>query len=206
MFAGREQLFQEIHYALKEIGTQVSPEINELRTRRADTASVEPPTTILALKMLDITKSLSDEELAQLAEMSHRETFDAGTALLPEDEIAEAVDVIIHGVVKTSVMTKDGSLRDVGQLTSGQYFGLTSMLMEAPSFLQFTAETTVTLIRIDIECLRRILVKRTDLHDEFAIIMKQRMDNAQDARQASPQIEKRFTIRDFLRRMEQWAH
>ena len=31
MFAGREQLFQEIHYALKEVGTQASPSVNELR-------------------------------------------------------------------------------------------------------------------------------------------------------------------------------
>ena len=57
----------------------------------------------------------------------------------------------------------------------------------------------------DIECLRQVLVDRTDLHDEFAIIMKQRMDNAQDARLASVQTDKRFTIKDFLRRMDQWT-
>ena len=125
MFAGRDQLFQEIHYALKEVGTQASPSINELHTRRAETMSVEPPTTVLALKMLDITKSLTDEELAQVAEMSRRETFEAGTVLVSEVEIAKAVDVIIHGVVETSIMTKEGTPRNVGQLTSGQYFGLT---------------------------------------------------------------------------------
>jgi small-conductance mechanosensitive channel/CRP-like cAMP-binding protein len=206
MFAGREQLFQEIHYALKEVGTQASPSVNELRTRRADTTSVEPPTTMLALKMLDITKSLSDEELSQLAEMSQRETFEAGTVLVSEGEIAQSIDIILHGVVETSVSTKTDTSIVVGQLKSGQYFGLTSMLMETSSFLQFTAATTVTLIRIDIECLRHVLVNRTDLHDEFAVIMKQRMDNAQDARLASSQTEKRFTIRDFLRRMDQWTH
>jgi small-conductance mechanosensitive channel/CRP-like cAMP-binding protein len=205
MFAGREQLFQEIHYALKEVGTQASPSINELHTRRAETMSVEPPTTKLALKMLDITKSLSDEELEKVAEMSKRETFEAGAVLVSEAEIAQSVDVVIHGVVKTSVMTKEGTPRNVGQLTSGQYFGLTSMLMDAPSFQQFTAKTNVTLIRIDIDCLRRVLVDRTDLHDEFAIIMKQRMDTAQDARLTSAQTDNRFTIRDFLRRMEQWT-
>jgi CRP-like cAMP-binding protein len=159
----------------------------------------------LALKMLDITKSLTDEELAQVAEMSRRETFEAGTVLVSEGEIAKAVDVIIHGVVETSIMTKEGTPRNVGQLTSGQYFGLTSMLMDAPSFQQFTAKTNVTLIRIDIECLRHVLVDRTDLHDEFAIIMKQRMDTAQDARLTSALTDSRFTIRDFLRRIEQWT-
>ena len=79
------------------------------------------------------------------------------------------------------------------------------MLMDTSSFLQFRALTNVTLLRIDIECLRQVLVDRTDLHDEFAIIMKQRMDNAQDARLASVQTDKRFTIKDFLRRMDQWT-
>jgi small-conductance mechanosensitive channel/CRP-like cAMP-binding protein len=205
MFAGREQLFQEIHYALKDVGAQVSPSINELHTKRADTMSVEPPTTMLALKMLDITKSLSDEELEQVANMSRRETFEAGAILISEGEIAQSIDVIIHGVVETSVMNEAGEPTVVGQLRSGQYFGLTSMLMETTSFQQFSAKTNVTVIRIDIECMRHVLVDRTDLHDEFAVIMKQRMDTAQDARLASAQTDKHFTIRDFLRRMEQWT-
>lgn len=205
MFAGREQLFQEIHYALKDVGAQVSPSINELHTRRAETMEVEPPTTLLALKMLDIAKSLSDDELEKMAEMSSRKAFEAGTILTSEGEVAKSIDVIIHGVVETSVMTKAGTAKVVDQLSSGQYFGLTSMLMDTSSFLQFKASTNVTLIRIDIECLRQVLIDRTDLHDEFAIIMKQRMDNAQDARLASVQTDKRFTIKDFLRRMDQWT-
>ncbi|MEP5731128.1 MAG: mechanosensitive ion channel family protein [Sulfitobacter sp.] len=203
MFAGREQLFQEIHYALKDVGAQVSPNINELHTRQVDTMQIEPPTPMLALKMLDIAKSLSDKELEEVADMSSHETFEAGTVIVVEGEIPKFLDVILHGVVETSVLTTDQP-KVVDQLRSGQYFGLTSMLMGTASFMQFTASTNVTLIRINIECLRQILVDRTDLHDEFAIIMKQRMDSAQNARLASDQPGKRFTIRDFLRRMEQW--
>ncbi|MGJ8544643.1 MAG: mechanosensitive ion channel family protein [Sulfitobacter sp.] len=206
MFAGREQLFQEIHYALKDIGAQASPGINELHTRRAEAVQVEPPTTLLALKMLDIAKSLSEEELGQIAEMSHRKTYEAGTVLVSEGEIAGAMDVIIHGVVETSIQTGAGTSQVVDQLHSGQYFGLTSMLMDTPSFLQFTASSNVTLIRIDIQCLRRILVNRPDLHDEFAILMKQRMDAAKDIRLAGAAGDAKFGIKDFLRRFEQWTH
>ncbi|MEP4249575.1 mechanosensitive ion channel domain-containing protein [Tateyamaria sp.] len=204
MFAGREQLFQEIHYALKEVGAQVSPGVHELHTRKTDTMLVDPPTTFLALKMLDISKSLSDEELEQLAEMSSHKTFEAGTVLVAEGEISKSLDVILHGVVETSVLSATGPARVVDHLRSGQYFGLTSMLMDTPSFMQFTASTNVTLIRIDIDCLRHILNDRSDLHDEFAIIMKQRMDSAQDARLEDAAPIKRFTIKDFLRRFEQW--
>lgn len=204
MFAGREQLFQEIHYALKEVGAQVSPSINELHTRRAEATFVEPPTTILALKMLDIFKSLSDEDVEKLAEMSMRKTFEAGEIVVHQGEVAPSVDVILHGIVGTSVLTKAGVPMVLDQLRSGQYFGLTSMLMKQPSFLTFTASTKVTLVRINIECLKHVLTDRDDLKDEFAMIMKQRMERAQDLQLISDEAAKRFTLRDFLRRMEQW--
>ena len=206
MFAGREELFQEIHYALKEVGAQVSPDIHELHSRQIGTMQVEPPTTMLGLKMLDITKSLSEEELEELAEHSNRKTIEAGTVIALEGETAKAIDVVIHGVVEASVTTKVGTSKVVDQLRSGEYFGLTSMFMNTPSFLKFTASTNVTLIRIDIERLQKILVDRTDLHDEFAAILKQRMDAAQDARLAGPQTDKRMTLKDVLRRIENWTH
>jgi CRP-like cAMP-binding protein len=80
------------------------------------------------------------------------------TTLVSENEIAQSIDVIIHGVVETSVMTETGAPRVVGQLRSSQHFGLTSMRMETSSFQQFTAKINVTLIRIDIDCLRRFLL------------------------------------------------
>ncbi|MEP5761303.1 MAG: mechanosensitive ion channel family protein [Litoreibacter sp.] len=206
MFAGREQLFQEIHYALKGVGAQVAPDIRELRARDAEAINVEPPTTLMTLRMLDIAKSLSDAELTQLAEMSVRQTFDAGTTIVPEGGTAQAVDVIIHGIVETSVTTDKGALRAVEKLTYGQYFGLTSMVMETPSFLRFTASTNVTLLRIDIDCWRQILASRPDLHDDFAVIMKQRMDAAQDARLAGTKTGSGYTIRDLLRGMERWSN
>ncbi|MEP3300009.1 MAG: mechanosensitive ion channel family protein [Pseudoruegeria sp.] len=206
MFSGREQLFDAIHYALKDVGAQVSPSIHELHTRRAGTTAVDPPTTLLALKMLDIAKSLSEEELEHLAEMSNRITFEAGTIIVAEGAIARSVDIISHGVVETSIRMPTGAQKIVDQLRSGQYFGLTSMLMDNPAFLQFKASTNVTLIRIDIDCLRLILANRTDLHAEFAGIMKQRMDAAHNVRLSSDQIEKRFTFQDFLRRLEKFAH
>ena len=205
MFAGREQLFQEIHYALKDVGTLVSARISEHHIREVDANQVEPPTKMLALRMLDIAKSLSDEELEVLANSSTREVFEAGTVIATEGEIATAVDVIIHGDVEASVTTPSGSSKVVDHLRSGQYFGLASMVLDTPSFLKFTASTNVTAIRIDVEALQEILVGRTELQDEFATILKQRMDAAQDAQLAETEVEKRLTLKDVLRSVEQWT-
>ena len=205
MFAGREQLFQEVHYALKDVGTLVSPGIGEYHVRRIAPKEVEPPTKMLALRMLDITKSLSDEELEILANGSTREVFESGTVIATEGEIATAVDVIIHGDVEASVTTPSGTSKVVDHLRAGQYFGLTSMVLDTPSFLKFTASTNVTAIRIDIEALQEILVGRPDLQDEFATILKQRMDAAQDAHLAEEQVEKRLTLKDVLKSVDRWT-
>jgi len=205
MFAGREQLFQEIHYALKDFGAQVSPDITEMHTRQVGAVEVEPPTTRLALKMLDITKSLSDDELEELADHSRRKTIEAGTVILEENEIAETIDVVVHGAVEASVALKDGPSKVVDQLRAGEYFGLTSIFLDKPSFLKFTASTNVTLIRIESEWLQKILIDRHDLHDEFAAILKRRMDAAQDAHVDRTETMTRMTLKDVLRRIEKWA-
>lgn len=202
MFAGREELFHEIHYTLKNVGAQVSPDVHELHSQQVEKVYVKPPTTLIALKILDITKSFSEEELKKLAEMSTRKTYEIGTVLASEGDIAESVDVIIHGVVESSIQTKTSGSKVVEQLKSGQYFGLSSMIMDTPSFLQFTASTNVTLIHIDTSCLRKILTDRPDLHEMFAEIMKQRMDAAQDVRLASEKTETHHTFRDVLHRIE----
>ncbi|KEJ88327.1 Mechanosensitive channel protein [Sulfitobacter donghicola DSW-25 = KCTC 12864 = JCM 14565] len=204
MFAGREQLFQEIHYALKDVGTLVSPDIYEHHSRQIDPQPVEPPTTMLALRMVDISKFLSDEELDELAQRSTREVFDAGTVIATQGQIANTVDVVLHGVVKASVATPSGKPTVVDHLRSGQYFSLTSIVMDTPSFLSFTASTNVTLIRIEIDALQKVLAARPELRDEFAAILKNRMDAAQDAHRAGPIEDRRLTLKDVLKRVEHW--
>jgi small-conductance mechanosensitive channel len=55
VFRGREELFREIHRGLREAGIEVAPQVQELRTRRAQVASSELPTIELTLRSLDFT-------------------------------------------------------------------------------------------------------------------------------------------------------
>ena len=155
--------------------------------------------------MLDMTKSLSEEELNRLAERSTRETFEAGTVIASEGDTATAVDIVIHGVVEASVTTSEGKRKVVEQLRSGEYFGLTSVFMDTASFLKFTASTNVTLIRIESEQLKEMLLDRSDLQKEFAAILKQRIDAAHDAQLAGSMQAKRLTMKDVLRLIEKWS-
>ena len=206
MFAGREELFREIHYSLKDAGIQVAPDIREMHTRDVEVMKIEAPTTLLALKGLDIASAFNDKELEQMASMSQRHTFDDGTVLIREGDVAGAFDIIVTGIVEASITTGTGSSKNVDQLKAGQYFGITSMVIDNPSFLQFAAKTEVTLIRVDLECFRKILNQRPDLSEELAKVVKQRLDASQEMKLSTSKPASWFTIQDILKRIDTLRH
>ena len=203
MFAGREELYREVHYALNRAGVQAAPEVQEIHARKAEIPKVEPPTTLLALKGLDIASSLTEEELEKIASMSQHFIFDTGTILLHEGAVANAFEVIINGIVESSITLPNGSRKSIERLSPGQYFGITSMITNDPSTLQFTALTDVSLIRIDTKCLRSVLEDRPDLSEDFAKIVKQRLDRAEEVRLGAQSSPTKLTFQDILWRIEQ---
>lgn len=202
MFAGREELFREIHYALKRAGIQVAPEVEEIRHRPVDTVAVDPPTALIALKGLDLANVLSDEEMERIAGMSQRIFFDAGTVLVAEGAITDAFHILVNGVVEASVLLTDGGRKVVERLQPGDYFGITSMLANEPANLEFQAVSDVTVIRVDLICLRSVLTDRPDLADHFAQIVQRRMQLAEDAREAANRPVRHINLHELVHRIE----
>jgi CRP-like cAMP-binding protein len=202
MFRGREELFREIHRGLRESGIEVAPEIQEFRTRRAAVTTAEPPTIALALKGLDFADALTDEELALISADSEYRYHDIGHVLLAEGAVSDAFYVIVGGLVDSAVRLPDGSRKIVETLGPGKYFGMTSMLTPDPSFLEFVAKTDVTLIRIDLDCVRRIISARPELAEKLAASIKDRLDSADAARVQSRQPAPKLTLRDIRKGIE----
>ena len=166
-------------------------------------SQAEPPSILLALKALDVASEWTDEELEQIALASRYLNFDAGSIMLHEGEVAEALDVIVNGVVRSSLRLPDGSQKDVDQLYPGQYFGITSMTMSEPSFLQFSAVSDVIVIRVNIDCIRSLIAAHPHHADSLAAIVKQRMDAAELVRAASHRPAATLSFHDVLSRLEQ---
>ena len=80
------------------------------------------------------------------------------------------------------------------------------MVIDNPSFLQFTAKTEVTLIRVDLECFRKILNQRPDLSEELAKVVKQRLDASQEMKLSTSKPASWFTIQDILKRIDTLRH
>jgi len=197
VFRAREELFREIHQGLQEAGIEVAPQVQELRTRRARVVSSELPTIKLALRSLDFAGHLTDAEITLLSANGEYRYFDMGQPLLAEGAVSDAVYVIAGGLVDVAVNLPGGSRKVLETLGPGNHFGITAMLGAEPSYLEYAANTDVTLIRIDIECVRGIVAERPELAEILSRIIKERYDAAEAARGASRLSTRRLTLRDI---------
>jgi CRP-like cAMP-binding protein len=202
MFRAREELYREIHLGLQEAGIEVAPEITEMRTRRAHQNRAEPPTVALAMRSLDVAGVLSDDELSQLAARSEYRYFDTGDQILAEGGVSDAFYVIIGGLVDSAIRLPDGSSKVVETLGPGKHFGISEMLTTQPSFLEFIANTDVTLIRIDLDAVRALISQRPELGEYLASVIKARLDAADAARVASRRPVRRLSLRDVREGIE----
>jgi small-conductance mechanosensitive channel len=202
VFRGREELFREIHWGLQRAGIALAPEVHELRTRRAEASHAEPPTVLLALQGLDIAGLFTPEELEQIAARSAYSHFNSGHVILAEGALSDAFYVVVGGLVEAAITLPNRTRKVTEVLGPGQQFGITSMLANEPSFLELRAKSDVTLVRVDLDCLRTLLARRPELAERLAAVVKERMDVAQAARAASRQPVGRLSLRDIRQRIE----
>ncbi|MEM1313599.1 MAG: mechanosensitive ion channel family protein [Pseudomonadota bacterium] len=201
-FAGREELFREVHYALKSAGIQASPTVEEIHHRRVDARAVEPPLAKTSLESIDLSNLLSEDEIERIASMSQRGFHDAGAVLLREGEVAESLSVVVAGLVEANVRLTDGACKTVERLRPGEYFGIASMLANEPSPVEFQAATDVWVVTVDRDCLRSVLSDRADLTEAFAEIVQRRMRRADEARRAANRPVPRLQLKDLVQRVE----
>lgn len=203
MFAGREELFREIHTSLNAAGIQVAADAQEVRYARADRAHMEPPNVLTALKSLDFASFLDDANLEAIAGMSHRAFFETGSVILDEGQHAGSVHIIASGVVEVTVTAQNGRNHTVEELTPGQYFGLAAMLTCEPAAMQYAARTDVSIIRVDIDCLRKVVGNRAEITAKFAELVHNRRQLADDVRTFLPeQMQQAVTLQDLVRRVD----
>ncbi|MFP4076162.1 MAG: cyclic nucleotide-binding domain-containing protein, partial [Halochromatium sp.] len=152
--------------------------------------------TRLALRSLDVAGVLTDDELNQLAARSEYRYFDVGDQILAEGGVSDAFYVIIGGLVDSAIRLPDGTPKVVETLGPGKHFGISEMLTTQPNFLEFIANTDVTLIRIDLDAVQALLAERPELGEYLAGIVKSRLDAADAARVASRRPVRRLSLRD----------
>ncbi len=202
MFAGREELFREIHDGLNAAGVQVAVDVQEVRYTRAAPANMELPSVLMALKSLDFASFLTEEDLTEIASVSQRAFYEAGSVILSEGERADSIHIILSGVAEVSVSSDANKQHHVEELKPGQYFGLAAMLTGEPAVMQYSARTDVSVMRIDVECLRKAVVGRDGLTEQFAELVQRRRERADEARIFVQDSGQPVTLQDLVRRVD----
>jgi small-conductance mechanosensitive channel/CRP-like cAMP-binding protein len=203
MFFGREELFQEVHFALRRANIQISAEANELYLRKASVPDAKMPSIRLAIKSLDLEGRLTDDDLDEIAERSRYIIVKSGKVILEQGAVAESFDVISSGIVEASLEVTNGVWKSLEQLQTGDVFGIISMMTSEPSEFRFSAMTEVHIIRVDIESVRTLVDRRPGIAETFSQIVRKRMETAESARMAAKKVRRQPKFNEILYRVKQ---
>jgi small-conductance mechanosensitive channel len=198
MFSGREEMYLEVDRALKAANINVSSNTHDLYLHKAAIPNSQIPTVREALISIDIHHDLNDEELDEIAGASRYGVHETGTTILDQNAISDSAYIICNGVVEVSFSDREKKRINVEHIKTGEYFGMTSMLTEEPSEFKFTALTQVTVIRVDIDCVRALLERRPELAETFAKTVQKRIASAHNARTMSETKRRQPTFREIL--------
>ena len=198
MFSGREELYQEVHLALKRANIGVSPEANELYVRKGSIPNTKMPSIRLALKALDVDNRFSDDDLDELAQESQHIVVTSGKVILDRGVISDGIHVISSGIVETSLEIARGEWKAVEKLQPGDVFGIISMMTNKPTDFRFSALTEVNIVRINIDCVRALADRRPEVSEFLAQIIERRLKSAESARMAAKSAHRQPAFGEIL--------
>ena len=121
----------------------------------------------LLLEMHPCTRGLSDEAVMEIADATELVRFNSGDTVHRASDVVTAVDLVVHGRLRLSVMDSHGKvLLQRSRTSGGQYGGLSAALGE-PSGVECVAEDPTTILRLEY----RAALDLTAKHEVFRLNM-----------------------------------
>lgn len=127
----------------------------------ATDAAVEP-CSVAMLRRVEPLRSLSAEELAQLAQAARACEYPNGAPIVRQGEAGSSLFILAQGLLRVTVHA-GGAERKVGQLLPGQFFGEVSLLTGEPRSATVTAVTHSIVYEIDHDMLAPVLQRRPEV-------------------------------------------
>jgi CRP/FNR family cyclic AMP-dependent transcriptional regulator len=120
--------------------------------RPSDGASV----SLADLRTVPLLASLTETNLAQLANAISKRRAPTGEVLCREGELGEQMYVILSGAVSVRKCS-EGREIELGQLESGAHFGEMALIGDAPRTATILAATAIEYLAIDRDTLMRVI-------------------------------------------------
>ncbi|WP_022668910.1 Crp/Fnr family transcriptional regulator [Desulfospira joergensenii] len=85
------------------------------------------------LKKINFLKNLPEEVLEKISTVAQLENFDEETILIRQDQVQHLIYMLVSGKIYINCRAASGKVLTLDELTSGQTFGLSSLLDNSPS-------------------------------------------------------------------------
>lgn len=179
-FAGKNDLYMNIHSYLSRAGIGTAAEKYEIATERVPQRALELPTVRDELRQTELFTILADEQIDQLAQQAVSRTY------FPEDRIVEegtrggSLFIITSGAVQVTKRSPKETTVEVTRLGSGDVIGEMSLLTGEPRSATVTALVQTSVIEVTKDNLTPILQQVPGLTDRFAeVMLDRRLENEQ---------------------------
>jgi len=184
-YVGRDALFAEIDAILKRAALKPSVTIQEIAMGRAEKTNAQPPTVAHALRSVDLFAPLTDAQIERLASMASYRVVEAESVLMQQGRPADAIYVVMSGLLKTTFKTSKGVEIGADELKSGDSFGQISLITAEPAMVTVTALTEASLVRLDHATVKMLLDEQPKLADAFARVVADRLQSVHRAQAAA---------------------
>jgi CRP/FNR family transcriptional regulator, cyclic AMP receptor protein len=127
-----------------------------------ESAALSPIDKVLCLQTVDVFKHATTEMLAYVGSIANEITAPSGHVIFSEDDISDAMYVVVSGRVRL-----DKAGKEILTVGPGQSFGTWALLDKQPRMLTATAVDDVHLLRISSDDFYNLLSD----HDEITPVI-----------------------------------
>jgi CRP-like cAMP-binding protein len=202
-FAGRNDLYTNIHTYLTRAGIGTSADKYEIATEEAPERALHLPTVEEELRRLDIFSVLTDEQITRVAEGAISRTFYPEDTIVEEGTSGGSLFIITSGAVQVTKQTPRNTRVEVTRLGAGDVIGEMSLLTGEPRTATVIALVPVSAIEVTKSNLEPIMKEVPELSDKFAeVMLDRRLDSEEFLKtmRKSDQAASDF-VSDYLERM-----
>lgn len=181
-FKGQEELFMQIHTALRNADIHVSADVQEVNFARKRALNPLSLNISDSLRSLRIFADLSNDDIEQIAKASEYMIVDIDTVLMRERQELSHVYIVLNGELESSVTLANGDKISGEQLTAGDSFGWSAIILQEAGLMTVRAVTDSLVLAIDVACLKPVISRHEDLIEQFTELVTQRIEKLNQAR------------------------
>ena len=204
-FKGQDELFSEIHAALRDAQVRPAAPQHHLKVERARPLSPLAPNIASTLRSTELLGELGDEAIAELAAGSRYEFVEEGRLLVREGDDMTKILIVVTGALTGSVESSAGRSAEVVRLAPGESVGWFGMVCGEKAFMSVSAAEDSFVVFVDGSCLATVLNNNPWLKPRLADLVARRRERSGALRAGGAQQAERVrTPDDILRRIERF--